>query len=134
MYCCIFDMCYEMSITNVFLFLACNSDTNTLLCVKSNSVYHTATARLSGNARESPIFFCLPDCWLEFRMHSKGRATGRLDTCFLLFPLSLSKCGDCFQIPSFRCLLLMQPCLNKLIEIKRFRCQSNNIIFPNYVI
>jgi hypothetical protein len=35
---------------------------------------------------------CLPDCWLVVSMHPEGPATGHLDTGFLGFPLSSSKC------------------------------------------
>jgi hypothetical protein len=35
---------------------------------------------------------CSPDCWLEISIHPEVPATGRLDTGFLGFPLSLSKC------------------------------------------
>jgi hypothetical protein len=38
------------------------------------------------------IFFCLPDCWLVVSVYLEGPATGHLDTGFLGFPLSLSKC------------------------------------------
>jgi hypothetical protein len=50
-------------------------------------------------------------------MHPEGPATGHLDTGFLDFPLSLSKCGDGSQIPSCYCKLLMQPSLSKFIKI-----------------
>jgi hypothetical protein len=38
------------------------------------------------------IFLTLPDCWLVVSMHPEGPATGHLDTGFLGFPLSSSKC------------------------------------------
>jgi hypothetical protein len=38
------------------------------------------------------FYFCLPDCWLVVSMHPEGPATGHLDTGFLGFPLSSSKC------------------------------------------
>jgi hypothetical protein len=38
------------------------------------------------------IFVCLPDCWLVVSMHPEGPAVGHLDTGFLGFPLSSSKC------------------------------------------
>jgi hypothetical protein len=50
-------------------------------------------------------------------MHPEGPATGHLDTGFLSFPLSLSKCWDGSQIPSCYCKLLMQPSLSKFIKI-----------------
>jgi hypothetical protein len=50
-------------------------------------------------------------------MHPEGPATGHLDTGFLGFPLSLSKCWDGSQIPSCYCKLLMQPSLSKFIKI-----------------
>jgi hypothetical protein len=50
-------------------------------------------------------------------MHPEGPATGHLDTGFLGFPLSLSKCWDASQIPSCYCMLLMQPSLSKFIKI-----------------
>jgi hypothetical protein len=59
----------------------------------------------------------LPDCWLVVSMHPEGPATGHLDTGFLGFPLSSSKCWDVSQIPSCYCMLLMQPSLSKFIKI-----------------
>jgi hypothetical protein len=53
--------------------------------------------------------FCLPDCWLVVSMHPERPATGHLDTGFLGFPLSSSKCSVGSQIPSSYCMLLMQP-------------------------
>jgi hypothetical protein len=50
-------------------------------------------------------------------MHPEGPATGHLDTGFLGFPLSLSKCRVGSQIPSCYCMLLMQPSLSKFIKI-----------------
>jgi hypothetical protein len=50
-------------------------------------------------------------------MHPEGPATGHLDTGFLGFPLSLSKCWDGSQILSCYCMLLMQPSLSKFIKI-----------------
>jgi hypothetical protein len=50
-------------------------------------------------------------------MHPEGPATGHLDIGFLGFPLSLSKCLDGSKIPSYYCMLLMQPSLSKLIKI-----------------
>jgi hypothetical protein len=50
-------------------------------------------------------------------MHPEGPATGHLDTGFLGFPLSSSKCWDGSQIPSCYCMLLMQPSLSKFIKI-----------------
>jgi hypothetical protein len=44
-------------------------------------------------------------------------ALGHLDTGFFGFPLSLSKCWDCSQVPSCYCMLLMQPSLGKFIKI-----------------
>jgi hypothetical protein len=73
----------------------------------------------------------LPDCWLEVSMHPEGPATGHLDTGFLGFPLSLSKCWDGSQVPSCYCGLLMQPSRLKLIEIKLICCQNHQIICPN---
>lgn len=41
--------------------------------------------------RETPILFCLPDCWLEI-------TTGHLETGFLAFPLSVGKRWDGSQV------------------------------------
>jgi hypothetical protein len=78
----------------------------------------------------SHIYFCSPDCWLEVSMHPEGPATGHLDTGFLGFPLSLSKCWDGTQVPSCYCVLLMQPSRLKFIKIKLPCWQSHyNYIF-----
>jgi hypothetical protein len=50
-------------------------------------------------------------------MQPEGPATGYLDTGFLGFPLSSSKCWDGSQIPSCYCMLLMQPSLSKFFKI-----------------
>jgi hypothetical protein len=50
-------------------------------------------------------------------MHPEGPAIGHLDTGFIGFPLSSSKCWDGSQIPSCYCMLLMQPSLSKVIKI-----------------
>jgi hypothetical protein len=49
------------------------------------------------------IFFHLPDCWLVVSMHPEGPATGHLNTGFLGFPLSVSKCWDASQVPGCYC-------------------------------
>jgi hypothetical protein len=63
-------------------------------------------------------------------MHPEGPATGHLDTGFLGFPLSLSKCWDGSQVPSCYCVPLMQPSRIKCIKIKLPCWQSHyNYIF-----
>jgi hypothetical protein len=63
------------------------------------------------------VIFRLPDCWPVVSMHPEGPATGHLDTGFLGFPLSSSKCWDGSHVPSCYCMLLMQPCVCKFIKI-----------------
>jgi hypothetical protein len=69
----IFYMLRKLSVTSVFLFLICNSLTSVSYVL------------------ESPIYFCLPDYWLEVSVHPEGFVTGRLRTEFLGFSLFLSK-------------------------------------------
>jgi hypothetical protein len=63
------------------------------------------------DVRKSPKSFCLPDCWLEVRVHPKGPATGHHNTGFLGFPLSLSKCWDGSQVAT-ACFSCSPPNLN----------------------
>jgi hypothetical protein len=51
----------------------------------------------------------LPDCWLKFSMQPEGLAIGYPDTGFLGFPPSLSKFWDGSEVPSYCCVLLIQP-------------------------
>jgi hypothetical protein len=75
----------------------------------------------------------LPDCWLEVSVYPEGPATGHLDTGFLGFPLSLSKCWDGSQISSCYCVLLMQPSRLNIIKIKLPCWQRHkNYFFQNY--
>jgi hypothetical protein len=77
-----------------------------------------STPRLTGWLTVSRnVTLTLTHCWLVVSMHPEGPATGHLDTGFLGFPLSLSKCWDGSQIPSRYYKLLMQPSLSKFIKI-----------------
>jgi hypothetical protein len=57
------------------------------------------------------------DWILKYYLDELRLQTGHLDTGFLRFPLSLSKCWDGSQVPSCYCTLLMQPSLSKFIKI-----------------
>jgi hypothetical protein len=56
-----------------------------------NSYIYTDVLRFHSFGRATK-FFRLPDCWLVVSMYPEGTATGHLDTGFLGFSLSLSKC------------------------------------------
>jgi hypothetical protein len=68
----------------------------------------------------------------KFIMQPEGPATGHLDTGFLGFTLSLSKCWDGSQVSSCYCKLLMQPSLSKFIKITPC-CRATKLVnFSNY--
>jgi hypothetical protein len=81
------------------------------------------------DVKESPIYFCVPDCWLEVNIHPEGPAAGHLDAGFPGFLLFLSKCSDGYQVPSWFCELLMQPYGLKFVRIQAHRCQNHHLYF-----
>jgi hypothetical protein len=66
-------------------------------------------------------------------MNSEGLVTGHLDTGFLGFPSSLTKCCDGFQIQSSYRPLLMQSSPVKLIRIESLAAEATKNICTSFI-
>jgi hypothetical protein len=71
----------------------------------------------------------MSDCWLVVSMHPEGPVTSNLDAGSLGFLLSLSKCWDGSQFPSWYCMHLIQPSRCKIIKMKLLALEVPKLIF-----
>jgi hypothetical protein len=88
----IFYISYKLSVTDIFLFLKCNSFNNYCYTCHVIQSMSKAKTRMLGKSYGISSIFSLPGCWLEFSWHPESPTCGQLDTSLLGFPLSLSKC------------------------------------------
>jgi hypothetical protein len=67
-------------------------------------------------------------------MHPEGPATGHLDTGFLGFHLSSSKCWDGSQVPTHSCMFLMQPSPLSINQSYPLPVEATELLnFANYL-
>jgi hypothetical protein len=64
---------------------------------------------------------------LEGSVYPEGSAAGRLDSHFLGFPPSSSKCWNNSQVPSWWCVLLTRPSQYKFITIKPLALEASKL-------